>query len=81
MLEILGYIESNEWLVPVVLFCSLTLCWVLEAVAPLAAFDYKKLRHIGVNTVFLVTSLLASLPLVFPAQAKTLNVISKPLPF
>ncbi|MEM7019398.1 MAG: sterol desaturase family protein [Pseudomonadota bacterium] len=63
MQEFLGYLENNDWLLAVMLFSSLALCWILEAIAPLVHFDYKKLRHIGANTVFLTTTLLITAPM------------------
>ena len=64
MQELLTYIENNDWLLAVVLFGSLTFCWILEAIAPLAAFGYRKLRHIGVNTVLLTSTAIVSAPLI-----------------
>ena len=54
---------ANQWLLPLVLFCSLVFCWVLEALLPLVAFDYRKWRHVCVNTLFLSTSALVTIPL------------------
>ena len=39
-------------------FICLILCWVLEGNFPLFRFSYKKIRHIGVNMVFLSTTML-----------------------
>jgi sterol desaturase/sphingolipid hydroxylase (fatty acid hydroxylase superfamily) len=65
MPEMLIYIEHNDWLMAVTLFSSLALCLLLEALSPLVAFDdqYKKLRHVGVNTVFLTSTIIVSAPL------------------
>jgi sterol desaturase/sphingolipid hydroxylase (fatty acid hydroxylase superfamily) len=35
-----------------------------EAISPLFKFDYQKIRHIGVNTVFLFSSAIVSAPLI-----------------
>lgn len=43
------------------IFICLGISWVLEGAAPLAALNYKKWRHAGVNLVFLGTSLLINL--------------------
>ena len=59
----LAYIEINQWLVPVAFLFSLGFCWVLEAQAPLIAANNQKLRHTGVNSVFLLTTLCVSAPL------------------
>lgn len=40
------------------IFVCLSISWGLEGVSPLAALNYKKWRHAGVNLVFLGTSLL-----------------------
>ena len=43
------------------IFACLAVVWVIEGVAPLVRFDYKKLRHIGTNFVFLSMSMLINL--------------------
>lgn len=43
------------------IFLCLNFNWILEASIPLVQFDYKKLKHIGVNLVFLSTSMLINL--------------------
>lgn len=59
----LDFIQDTEWLMPAVLFGSLLLCWALEALTPLFAFDYRKVRRVGVNTLFLSTSALVTIPM------------------
>ena len=43
------------------IFLCLSFNWLLEAGLPLFRFDYKKLRHIGVNLVFLTCSMIINL--------------------
>ena len=40
------------------IFICLSFNWIIEAISPLFKFDYQKLKHIGVNLVFLSTDLL-----------------------
>lgn len=39
------------------MFSCLALAWILEAVIPLVKFGYQKMRHIAVNSVFLLSDL------------------------
>lgn len=59
----LTYIEINQWLVPAAILFSLSLCWALEARAPLFLAVGKKWRHAGVNSIFLLSTLSVSAPL------------------
>ncbi|MEZ4987343.1 MAG: sterol desaturase family protein [Saprospiraceae bacterium] len=43
------------------IFLCLAVAWLLEGATPLIHFQYKKLKHIGVNMVFLGTSLAINL--------------------
>jgi len=42
-------------------FLCLSFNWIGEALTPLKNFDYKKLKHIGVNMVFLASDLIINL--------------------
>ncbi len=43
------------------IFACLSFNWIGEAIRPLFDFDYKKLKHIGVNMVFLASDILINL--------------------
>lgn len=50
--ENLTSLQKFSWI-----FIVLSICWVLEAVFPLIKMDYKKLKHIGINLIFLSTTM------------------------
>ena len=39
-------------------FVCLVFCWILEGSFPLFRFGYNKVKHVGVNMVFLSTTML-----------------------
>ena len=62
MTEFLHFFEFMPiWQKLLWIFLCLNLNWILEALIPFVKFDYKKLKHIGVNLVFLSTSMLINL--------------------
>ena len=62
MEDFLNYFGSMpSWQKLVWVVSCLSLAWIVEAVAPLANHDYKKLKHDGVNLVFLSFSLVINL--------------------
>jgi len=50
--------EMPVWQRGAWVFICLSFCWILEAAFPLFRFSYNRLRHIGVNMVFLSTTML-----------------------
>ena len=64
MEEFFRYIEVNEWLIPFAVFLSLSFCLFLEMYIPLFAHKYSKFRHLCVNSLFLITTVCVSAPLI-----------------
>ena len=64
MEEFSRYIEVNEWLIPLAVFLSLSFCLFLEMYIPLFAHKYSKFRHLCVNSLFLITTVSISAPLI-----------------
>ena len=62
--QLLQYIEANEWLIPLTVIVSLGSCVVLEALIPLFGKRDHKIRHYGINTVFLLSTVLVSSPII-----------------
>ncbi len=62
MEDIVAYVEQMEsWQKLLWIFICLSFNWIGEAIKPLFNFDYKKLKHIGVNFVFLTSDILINL--------------------
>ena len=64
MEEFFRYIKVNEWLIPLVVFLSLSFCLFLETYIPLFAHKYSKFRHLCVNSLFFTTTVCVSAPLI-----------------
>ena len=62
--QLLQYLEANEWLVPLTVIVSLGFCLILEAFIPLFRGRDHKIEHYGINTVFLLSTVLVSAPLI-----------------
>ena len=62
--RLLQYLEANEWLVPLTVIVSLGFCVMLEALIPLFRGRDHKIEHYGINTVFLLSTVLVSTPLI-----------------
>ncbi len=62
--QLLLYVEANEWLIPVMVILSLGFCMTLEVLIPLFEGSDHKIRHYGINTVFLLSTILVSSPLI-----------------
>ncbi|SOE23542.1 Sterol desaturase/sphingolipid hydroxylase, fatty acid hydroxylase superfamily [Spirosomataceae bacterium TFI 002] len=39
--------------------------WIIESIAPLFSFKYKKVKHAGINIFFTITTILVNFPLAF----------------
>lgn len=50
--------QMPSWQKLLWIITCLSFNWIIEGIAPLFRFEYKKLRHIGVNMVFLASDLL-----------------------
>ena len=62
MEEYIQYFETMpSWQKLVWIFICLSFNWILEALRPLISNDYGKLRHIGINMIFLASDLLINL--------------------
>ena len=59
MESLLLFFENlQHWQKLVWIFACLSFNWIIEALIPLFKFDYKKIKHIGVNLFFLATDML-----------------------
>lgn len=59
MESVLNFVEQMpSWQKLLWIFICLSLSWIGEGIVPLIKFEYKKLKHIGVNLIFLSTSLM-----------------------
>ncbi len=58
----LAYVEElAAWQKLVWITICLSFNWIMEALIPLVKFDYKKLKHIGVNLFFLASDMIINL--------------------
>lgn len=58
MEAVLSFVEQMPaWQKLAWIFICLSLSWIGEGIFPLMRFQYKKLKHIGINLIFLGTSL------------------------
>lgn len=69
MEDLLAWLVAHDELRVVLLVASLAFAITLESLIPLFRFDYQKLRHVGFNLVFLLTSGMVSGLLAFVAFA------------
>ena len=49
--------DMPSWQKLLWIFTCLSFNWIIEAVSPLFKFNYKKVKHIGVNMFFLASDL------------------------
>ncbi|HLX91827.1 MAG TPA: sterol desaturase family protein [Puia sp.] len=50
--------HAESWQRTLILVIGLLVFWVLEGIIPLVSFNYKKLRHAGLNLFFTLTTIL-----------------------
>lgn len=66
MENIISYFDSIPTLHrTIILVGGIAFFWILESVAPLFDFKYKKTKHAGLNIFFTVTTILVNFPLAF----------------
>ena len=66
MEELINYFETiPSWQRSVILVGGITFFWILEGVAPLFRFDYRKWRHALPNFFFTLTTILVNFSLAF----------------
>lgn len=49
----------------IILVGGIAFFWILESITPLFAFNYKKVKHAGINIFFTLTTILVNFPLAF----------------
>lgn len=56
MESLLAYLAANEEVLTVMVFGALAFAIMLEGMIPFVDFHYRKLRHVGINLVFVITT-------------------------